>query len=58
MTEAKLEAILSRQMPDAEKRRRAHFVIDTRGRLELTRAVVAQFMRSTAAMAGGRTRHA
>jgi dephospho-CoA kinase len=58
MTEAKLDAILSRQMPDAEKRRRAHFVIDTRGRLELTRAVVAQFIRSTAAMAGGRTRHA
>ena len=41
MTEAKLDAILSRQMSDAEKRRRAHFVIDTRGRLELTRAVVA-----------------
>ena len=58
MTEAKLDAILSRQMPDAEKRRRAHFVIDTRGRLELTRAVVTQFIRSTAAMAGGRTRHA
>ena len=58
MTEAKLEAILSRQTSDAEKKRRAHFVIDTRGRLELTRAVVAQFMRSTAAMAGGRTRHA
>jgi dephospho-CoA kinase len=58
MTEAKLEAILSRQTPDAEKKRRAHFVIDTRGSLELTRAVVAQFMRSTAAMAGGRTRHA
>jgi dephospho-CoA kinase len=58
MTEAKLEAILSRQTPDAEKRRRAHFVIDTRGRLELTRAVVAQFMRSAAALAAGRTRHA
>ncbi len=58
MTEAKLEAILSRQMSDAEKRRRAHFVIDTRGRLELTRAVVAQFMRSTAAAAGGRGAHA
>ena len=58
MTEAKLEAILSRQTSDAEKKRRAHFVIDTRGRLELTRAVVAQFIRSTAAMAGGRTRHA
>ena len=58
MTEAKLEAILSRQTPDAEKRRRAHFVIDTRGRLALTRAVVAQFMRATAAMAGARSRHA
>ena len=58
MTEAKLEAILSRQTSDADKRRRAHFIIDTRGRLELTRAVVAQFMRSAAALGGGGTRHA
>jgi dephospho-CoA kinase len=58
MTEAKLEAILSRQTPDADKRRRAHFIIDTGGNLEIARAVVAQFMRSTAALAGGQTRHA
>lgn len=58
MTEAKLQAILSRQMPDDEKKRRAHFVIDTRGKLELTRAIVAQFVRSTAALIGGRTRNA
>jgi dephospho-CoA kinase len=58
MSEVKLEAILSRQMPDAEKRRRAHFIIDTGGSLALTRAIVAQFMRATAALAGGRTHHA
>jgi dephospho-CoA kinase len=58
MTEAKLDAILARQTSDAEKRRRAHFIIDTRGQHELTRRVVAQFMRSVAAMAGGRATHA
>jgi dephospho-CoA kinase len=29
MTPAKLEAILAKQMPDVEKRRRAHFPVDT-----------------------------
>ena len=58
MTDAKLDAILSRQTSDVEKRRRAHFVIDTRGSLDQTRAIVAQFMRATAALVRDRAHHA
>ena len=58
MTEAKLEAVLSRQTSDVEKKRRAHFVIDTRGSHDQTRAIVAQFMRAAAALVGGRARYA
>ena len=58
MTETKLEAVLSRQTSDVEKRRRAHFVIDTRGSLDQTRGIVAQFMRAIAALVRGRARYA
>jgi dephospho-CoA kinase len=40
MDEAKLDAILARQMADAEKRARAHFVIDTSKGLDAARAQV------------------
>ncbi|MDZ4841501.1 MAG: dephospho-CoA kinase [Hyphomicrobium aestuarii] len=40
MTGDKLDSILARQMPDAEKRRRADFVVDTSGPVEDTRAQI------------------
>jgi dephospho-CoA kinase len=38
MDEAKLDAIIAKQMPDAEKRKRADFVVDTSHGLEPVRA--------------------
>jgi dephospho-CoA kinase len=40
MTEAKFQALLARQLPDAEKRRRADFVVDTSGGFDSARAQV------------------
>jgi len=51
MTQAQLDLILSRQMPDAEKRARATWVIETTG-LESTRAAVQDLTRTI------RARHA
>lgn len=38
MTDEKLDAILARQLPDAEKRKRADFIVDTSDGLEPVRA--------------------
>lgn len=40
MTEEKLDQILARQMPDAEKRSRADFIVDTSDGLDAARAIV------------------
>ena len=57
MTDEKFDAIEARQTPPAEKRRRAHFIIEAIGAVEGTRAQVLAFLRALAA-APGRVRHA
>jgi dephospho-CoA kinase len=52
MTESKLESILAKQMPDAEKRRRAHFVVDSSGGLDSARAQVHGILRAIAGLPG------
>ncbi|HZV85254.1 MAG TPA: dephospho-CoA kinase [Brevundimonas sp.] len=44
MTRERFEAILARQLPDAEKRRRADFVVDTGEGLEAARARVTEIV--------------
>jgi dephospho-CoA kinase len=54
MTAEKFAAILARQIPDVEKRRRAHFVIESGYGLEAARRQVADIVR---ALAGSRRSH-
>ncbi|MDE1936845.1 dephospho-CoA kinase, partial [Bradyrhizobium sp.] len=55
MTEEKLAAILARQMPDAEKRKRAHFVVDTSHGLDPVRSRIRDILAEAAKMTSGRT---
>lgn len=53
MTAQKLEAILARQMPDAAKRERADFVIETGGDLSTTEAQVGHILACLGLAPGG-----
>ena len=50
MTGEKLDAILARQLPDAEKRKRADFVVDTSGGLDPVRARIRDIVDQAAKM--------
>ncbi len=50
MTDEKLDAILARQMPDAEKRKRAQFVVDTSHGLDPVRARIREILDEAAKM--------
>ncbi|MFZ5737908.1 MAG: dephospho-CoA kinase [Pseudomonadota bacterium] len=50
MTPDKLDAILARQMPDAEKRKRADFVVDTSNGLDPVRLQIREILEATAKM--------
>ena len=52
MTAEKLEQVLARQMPDAEKRARADFIVDTGGTLAETDAQVDNIVESLKGRAG------
>ena len=53
MSEQRFEALLARQMPDAEKRARAHFIIDTGGTHAATERQIGELLRAVAGIAAG-----
>jgi dephospho-CoA kinase len=55
MTEEKLQVILARQMPDAEKRKRANFVVDTSHGLDPVRARIRDILDEAVKMAPRRS---
>ena len=52
MTAEKLDAILDKQMPDAEKRARAHFVVDSSRGFDSARTQIHGILRAVAGMSG------
>lgn len=54
MTAEKLDALLARQMSDAEKRARAHFIIDSSRSFDSARAQVLAIVRAVSALPGRR----
>ena len=54
MTPQKFEAILARQLPDAEKRKRADYIIDTSNGLEPARTAVAHIISGLTVDSSGR----
>ena len=54
MTTEKLDALLARQMSDADKRARAHFVVDSSRSFDSARAQVHGILRAIAALPGRR----
>jgi dephospho-CoA kinase len=53
MTEAKFEAILKKQVPDAEKRSRADYIVDSRG-MEPARLAVERIVEELTGKASSR----
>jgi dephospho-CoA kinase len=54
MTAERLDTLLERQMSDADKRGRAHFVVDSSRSFDSARAQVRGILRAVAALPGGR----